>query len=317
MTYSEQWGMNIQHELKPGSLIDVGYIGTRGLHLFSSYNLNQAQPGSTPLASRRPWQPISNIANLNYLGYYGASTYHAFQAKYTQQWKSGVNILGVYTFGKSIDDSISGSSGQNNRTGGYQNINDIRSARAASTFDVAQRFVLSGGYELPFGRGKRYASGASPAMERVVGGWQLTTITTLQTGLPFSPTMASSNLNNAGAYQLPNRVGVGDLPKDQRTIQRYFDTSAFVAPPAFTYGNAGLNILRGPGLSSVDFAVHKNVALWNETSRLQLRMEAFNILNNANFVLPNIQIGSAAAGTITRTVTGFGRQLQMVAKVEF
>lgn len=317
MSYSEQWGLNIQHEVKAGSLIDVGYIGTRGLHLFSSYNLNQAQPGSTPLASRRPWQPISNIANLNYLGYYGASTYHAVQAKYTQQWKSGVNILGVYTFGKSIDDSIAGSSGQNNRTGGYQNINDIRSARAASTFDVAQRFVLSGGYELPFGRGKRFASGASPGMERVVGGWQLTTITTLQTGLPFSPTMASSNLNNAGAYQLPNRVGVGDLPGDQRTIQRYFDTSAFVAPPAFTYGNTGLNILRGPGLSSVDFAVHKNIALWSDASRLQLRMEAFNILNNANFVLPNIQIGAAAAGTITRTVTGFGRQLQMVVKFEF
>jgi hypothetical protein len=317
ISYSQQWGLNIQHELRPGLLADIGYVGTRGLHLFSAYNMNQAQPGAGAIAPRRPLQAISNIANVNFLGYFGASTYHGLQAKVTQQFKSGVNVLAVYTFGKSIDDSISASSGQTNRTAGYQNINDRRSARAPSTFDVTQRFVLSGGYELPFGKGKRYASGVGNGMNRLVGGWQLTTITTLQTGLPFTPTMAASNLNNGGAYQLPNRIGNGMLPKNERTIQRYFDTSAFVAPPAFTYGNSGLNILRGPGLSQVDFAVHKNVELWSERSRLQLRVEGFNIMNNANFRLPNFQIGVPAGGTITQTLTGFGRQIQMVAKVEF
>jgi hypothetical protein len=317
ITYSQQWGLNVQHEIRSGTLIDVGYVGTRGLNLFSSYNLNQAQPGPGAIPARRPWQALSNVANINFLGYYGASTYHGLQTKVTQQWKSGINVLGVYTWGKSIDDSISGSSGQTNRTAGYQNINDRRSARATSTFDVAHRFVLSGGYELPFGKGKRFASGASGSMDRVVGGWQLTTITTLQTGLPFAPTMAASNLNNGGAYQLPNRLCEGSLPKDQRTIQRYFDTSCFVAPPQFTYGNSGINILRGPGLATVDFAVHKNVALWSETSRLQLRMEAFNVFNNANFRLPNFSIGVPAGGTINNTITGFGRQIQMVAKIEF
>ena len=127
--------------------------------------------------------------------------------------------------------------------------------------------------------------------------------------------MAASNLNNAGAYQLPNRACQGAL--SDWTIQRYFDATCFAAPAAFTYGNSGINILRGPGLSTVDFAVHKNVAMWNETSRLQFRVEGFNVLNNANFRLPNINVGVPSGGTITNTVTGFGRQFQMVMKFEF
>ena len=315
MTYSPQWGLNVQHELKQGLLFDVGYVGTRGEHLFSAYNMNQAQPGPGAVAARRPLQPISNVANVNYNGYFGASTYHALQTKVTQRFNSGVTLLGVYTFGKSIDDAISGSSGQTNRAGGYQDINNRRAQRGPSTFDTTQRFVLSGGYELPFGKNKKFAAGSSEALDRVIGGWQLTTITTLQTGLPFTPTMAASNLNNAGAFQLPNRACEGSV--SSWTIQRYFDTSCFVAPPAFTYGNSGTNILRGPGLQTVDFAMHKNVRLWNEVSRLQLRFEGFNVLNNANFRLPNFNIGVPAGGTITNTVTGFGRQFQAVAKVEW
>ena len=317
MTYAQQWGLNIQHELRQGMMVDLGYVGTRGLHLFSNYNLNQAQPGPGSVASRRPLQAISNIANVNFLGYFGASTYHAFQSKVTQRFSNGVSVLGVYTWGKSIDDSISASSGQTNRISGYQDINNRRSARGPSTFDIAHRFVLSGSYELPFGRGRRWASDANPVVRGLIGGWELATITTLQTGLPFTPTMAASNLNNGGAYQLPNRAGNGALPNDERTIQRYFDTSAFVAPPALQYGNSGINILRGPGFSSVDFAAHKDFGLWREGARLQLRVEAFNAFNNANFTLPEFRVGVPAAGTITRTVTGFGRQMQMVAKFEF
>jgi hypothetical protein len=226
-------------------------------------------------------------------------------------------VMLVYSFGKSIDDAISGSSGQTNRTGGYQDINDRRSARAASTFDVAQRFVLSGTYELPFGTGHRFASGAGTGLNRVVSGWQLNSIATFQSGLPFTPTMAASNLNNAGAYQLPNRVCQGNLPSDQRNVNRWFDTGCFVAPPPGVYGNSGLNILRGPGLAQVDLAVLKNIPLGREGMRLQFRAEAFNVANRANFRLPNFNIGVVSGGTITNTLTGFGRQVQMVAKFEF
>src|SRR5262249_25950028 len=207
-----------QHELKDGLMFDIGYVGTRGLHLFSAYNLNQAQPGAGTVPSRRPLQPIRDIAVINFYGYFGSSNYHGLQTKLQKTWKGGSGVMAVYTFGKTIDDAISGSSGQTNRVAGYQNINNRRAARGPSTFDVTQRFVLSGTYELPFGTGRKFASGAGPALNRVVGGWQFNTISTFQSGLRFTPTMAASNLNNAGAYQLPNRVCNGELPSDQRTV---------------------------------------------------------------------------------------------------
>ena len=225
--------------------------------------------------------------------------------------------MAAYTFGKTIDDAIAGSSGQTNRGAGYQDINNRRAAHAASTFDVPQRFVLSGTYELPFGTGRRFASGAGPGLNRLVGGWQFNTISTFQSGLPFTPTMAASNLNNAGAYQLPNRACNGALPSDQRNVNRWFDTGCFVAPPPLAYGNSGINILRGPGLAQVDVAMLKNVNLWREGVRLQLRAEAFNVANRANFRLPSFNIGVPSGGTISNTLTGFGRQVQMVAKIEF
>jgi len=313
---SIQWGLDVQHEIGGGLMVDVGYVGTRGFNLFSSYNFNQAQPGTGSVASRRPLQPISNIAVINFFGYFGASTYHGLQSKVQKLWKDGSSLMLAYTFGKSIDDSISGSSGQANRVGGYQNINDRRSARGASTFDVTQRFVLSAVYELPFGRGRRFGSGAGPALNRLTGGWQLNSITTFQSGLRFTPTMAASNLNNAGAYQLPNRVCNGALPADQRSVSRWFDTSCFAAPAPFTYGNSGVNILRGPGLAQVDLAALKNLDL-SERARLQFRVEAFNVANRANFRLPNFNIGVPAGGTINNTLTGFGRQVQLVVKIEF
>jgi hypothetical protein len=314
---SLQWGTDIQHEFAQGLMLDVGYIGVRGLHLFSAYNLNQAQPGPGAVASRRPLQPINQIAVVNFYGFFAASTYHALQTKLQKTWRNGAGVMLAYTFGKSIDDAIAGSSGQVNRQSGYQDINNRRAARGPSTFDVANRLVVSGTYELPFGRGRRFGSGANGVVNGLIGGWQVNSIATFQSGLPFTPTMAASNLNNAGAYQLPNRVCNGALPSDQRSISRWFDTSCFVAPPAFTYGNSGLEILRGPGLSQVDLALMKNFPLWGERKRLQFRAEAFNIANHANFRLPNFNIGVPAGGTITNTLTGFGRQVQLVAKFEF
>lgn len=317
-TKSLQWGFNIQHELKSGLLFDIGYLGSRGLNLFSAYNLNQAQPGPGSIPSRRPIQALNQIANINFLGYYGASTYHGLLTKVQKTFQNGTSLMAVYTWGKSIDDSISGSSGQSNRVGGYQDINNRRQARAPSTFDVPHRLVISGVYELPFGKGRKMLSSGNAVVNGLVGGWQLNTIATIQSGFGITPTMAASNLNNAGAYQLPNRICNGNLPGNERTITRWFDTSCFVAPPALTYGNSGLNIVRGPGLQQVDLAFLKNFGLsFREGARVQFRAEAFNIANRANFRNPNFNIGVPAGGTITQTLTGFGRQVQLVLKVEF
>lgn len=322
---AQQWGFDVQHEIISGLLLDVGYVGTHGSHLFSAYNLNQPVPGATPLASRRPIQALNNIPTINYFGFFGDSNYHGLQTKLSKRFGRGLEFLAVYTWAKSIDNAIAGSSGQRNRpnvSSQYQDINNMRAARGLSSFDIPSRFVFSGYYELPFGRGKRFGSGAHAVTEKLIGGWQLNAIITLQSGLPFTPVLANNGLNN-GNYQLPNRIGDGSLPESQRTIQQWFNTSispsdpnrAFDLPPAYTFGNSGYDILRGPGLATVDFAIHKNIAL-TERLRLQLRGEGFNVLNRANFALPNLNLGTAAGGTISSTITT-SRQIQLVAKLEF
>jgi len=319
---AQHWSLNVQQEVRRGLVAEAAYVGTRGLHLFSNYNLNQPDPGPGGLGPRRPFRQLPNVATISFTGYFGASTYHAAQFKVTQHIASGFELLAVYTVAKSIDDAISGSSGQRNRNGGYQDINNRRASRAASTFDVPQRFVASALYELPVGKGKRWGSDLAPALDRLIGGWQLNTITTLQGGFPFTPTLAANGLNN-GNWQLPNRVGNGAIPAAERRPQRWFNTSidprdsgrAFEAPAPFQFGNSGINILRGPGLATVDFSLFKNIPV-RERMKVQLRMEAFNFFNRANFALPIFNLGLATAGTINQTVTT-SRQIQVVGKFEF
>jgi len=316
---AQQWNFDVEHQLAGGILLDVGYVGTHGSHLFSTYNLNLPSPGPTPLAARRPIQLLNNLPTINYFGFFGDSNYQGLQTKVVKRFSHGLEFLATYTWAKSLDDAIAGSSGQKGRpnpNAQYQDINNIRSARGLSSFDLAHRFVFSGYYTLPFGQN------GSGLTKRILGGWQFNTIVTLQTGPPFTPTLASNGLNN-GNFQLPNRIGNGALPDDQRTIQQWFNTSisptdpnrAFSVPGAYVFGNSGYNILRGPGLQTVDLALHKNIPI-TEKLKLQLRGEAFNIMNNANFALPNINLGTAAAGSIGSTITT-SRQIQVVAKVEF
>ena len=322
---AQQYGVNIEHQIGTGLMLDVGYVGTHGSHLFSTYNLNMPVPGATPLPARRPIQLLNSLPTINYYGFFGDSNYQSLQAKLSKRFTNGLEFLAVYTWAKSLDDAIAGSSGQKGRqnvSSQYQDINNISSARGLSSFDIANRFVFSGFYELPFGRGKRFGAGAHGVTEMLIGGWQANTIVTLQTGPPFTPTLAANGLNN-GNFQLPNRIGNGALPDNQRTVQRWFNTSidpndpnrAFSNPGQYIFGNSGYNILRGPSLETVDFAIHKNIPL-TERVKLQVRGEGFNILNQANFALPNFNLGAAAGGSIASTITT-SRQIQMVMKVEF
>ena len=316
---AQQYGVNIEHQITSSLLMEVGYVGTHGSHLFSTYNLNMPVPGPTALAARRPIQLLNNLPTINYYGYFGDSNYQGLQTKLSKRFSRGLEFLTTYTWAKSLDNAIAGSSGQRGRpnvSAQYQDINNIRSARGLSSFDIAHRFVFSGFYTLPFGKDRHDALG------RVIGGWQFNTIVTLQTGPPFTPALAANGLNN-GNFQLPNRIGDGALPDAQRTIQRWFNTSidptdpnrAFSVPGQYIFGNSGYNILRGPSLQTVDFAIHKNIPL-TERVKLQIRGEGFNIFNRANFALPNFNLGIAAAGSTSSTITT-SRQIQVVAKVEF
>ena len=171
-------------------------------------------------------------------------------------------------------------------------------------------------YELPFGRGKHFSI-ENGVLNAIAGDWQTNTIFTWQTGLPYTPTLNTS-VSNAGGSR-PNRLKSGEI--DNPTINKWFDTSlgtadaAWGVPAQFTYGNAGRNILRGPGRVNLDLSIFKNFK-FTESTNLQFRVESFNLTNTPQFGLPNSAVGSPAAGTITSLV-GNPRQVQFALRFAF
>ena len=167
-------------------------------------------------------------------------------------------------------------------------------------------------YNLPFGEGRTYLNRGGPA-NLLLGGWQTNGIATLQSGLPFTPQLQTSTTNCCASR--PDRIANGTLSSGQRSITRWFDTTAFITPPPFTYGSAGRDILFGPGRVNFDMSLFKDFPI-REQMRVQFRAEAFNIFNTPQFGQPNASIGNVQAPVISSTV-GNPRQLQMALRFQF
>jgi len=222
----------------------------------------------------------------------GTASYHALKFSAQKRLTHGLNGLLSYTWGHSVD-TVGQSFGGGADGPLPQDPRNRLASRGSSPFDIRHRLTIAWNYALP-------------------GGWQVNGINTFQTGLPFTPTLAATTINT-GTGQRPDRIADGAL--SDPTVDRWFDTSAFTTPAPFTYGNAGRNILYGPGRVNFDFSVFKEFRI-REGMRLQFRTECFNVLNTAQFDLPNAAIGAANAGTITNIV-GTPRQIQLGVKVVF
>jgi hypothetical protein len=215
-----------------------------------------------------------------------------------RRFANGVTLLSNYTFSKSLDNSsydlTTGSGGE------YQIASRPDLAHALSQFDQTHRLVVSAVYEIPVGKGRRYMDRGG-ILDAVLGGWQTSSSFTANTGSPFSVLQGGSNTSNSLAGSLfPNRVKNGSLPSP--TISDWIDTTAFTSPALYTFGTAGRDILRGPGLWDLDWGLMKNFSVplpFGEHPHVQFRGDFFNILNHPNLALPNATTGSAAFGTIT------------------
>jgi hypothetical protein len=227
-----------------------------------------------------------------------------------------VRFTGAWTWAHSIDNT----SGESSNSP-IQNSRDLAAQKASSTFDIRHKLALSGTYEMPFGKGKRWMNSGPRPVDWIIGGWQINNILTLQGGLPFTPIMQTSTLNTGTGSQFPNRIASGELPSGERTIDRWFDVSAFTAPAQFTFGNSGRNILRGPGTKQLDVSLFKSFPFL-ERRRVEFRAEAFNVLNTPQFNNPNVSIGFSGAGRITSAGSPTvyqrtSRQIQLALKVYF
>jgi Carboxypeptidase regulatory-like domain len=307
--YAEQWHLGIDRRLFDTMGVELTYAGSAGKHLIFCYNPNEVQPGLGSQESRRLLQPLNRLSNMLQCDPRNRSTYHSGQIKVTHRFSSGLQFLGSYTYGKSLDYGGSAASGAG-ASGNPQTVTNLEAGHGPSGFDVRHRAVISWVYELPFGPNRQFANNGG-LVGAIVGGWQLAGIATMTTGRPFTVFM-QTGVNN-GAPSWPNRIGSGRL--ENPTIDLWFNPADFAAPPQNTYGNSGRGILYGPGHVNFDTSLSKRFGVGGSTN-VEFRWDAFNLFNHPGFGFPNQNFDAATAGRITTTVVD-NRSMQFSLKLNF
>jgi hypothetical protein len=310
--YAQQWNVNVQRQLGRDFMTEVAYVGTHGTHLMVKQDINQAPAvvGVSNSDMNRPYIKISPLLRgLSEVESRGWSTYHSLQVKVTKRFARDFMMLSSYTFAKVMDIASDAESGTLNNWNFNQD-------RAPANFDVRHVWSTSGIYELPFGKGRRFASGLGAAANSIVGGWQVDAIITVQSGLPFTVGQ-QQGLLSTGTGNRPNRIASGDLSNP--TPDHWFDLTAFqpTVDNTGTWGNSGRNILRAPGILLADISIVKNTRL-RERFEHQLKIEMFNAFNHPQFAAPSATIGTASAGVISSLLYNTPmRQIQLAMKLSF
>jgi hypothetical protein len=260
----------------------------------------------------RPYPQFLNISG----GFYNAlSNYDSMQLSLQRRFAGGFTFAANYTLSRMLSDQDSSGWSGNGGSQLYQNFYLPGVNYGLSNLSRKEMFKGDVVYDVPVGKGRKLLSNGGP-LDLVLGGWQVSTIFVVQTGQPFTPTMAGAD--NSGAISgnwFPNVVG--NVGLSDPSIHEWFNTAAFAQPAAYTFGNAGRNILIGPRMSDIDFSMAKSFMVPKlENGRVQLRVDATNIINHPSFSNPNASIGNPADGTITGTTVG-GRTVQLGARFSF
>jgi Carboxypeptidase regulatory-like domain/TonB dependent receptor-like, beta-barrel len=295
--YMQHWNFNVERQLGDKNVLEVAYVGSKGTKLLTARDINQPQPRVLPPGLPFVPRPNPRFDDINLLESRANSDYHALQARFQRRMSRGFSTLASYTWSKSIDDASNffSSAGDPNFP---QNSYNVAAERGRSNFDVAHRLSVSYSYALPF---RRTGDGLDA---KLVNGWETFGILTLQSGRPFTVALLSEIDNSGtgrsilgfGNNDRPNLIGDPELSNP--TPDRWFNTAAFAFSAPGTFGNAGRNILDGPGFQNFNVSLVKNTA-FSETVNLQFRAEAFNLFNHPNFNLPDNFLGSPTFGRIS------------------
>lgn len=288
---SFQYNFNIQREVAADTLVEGGYMTNVSHHLTANdLTLNQVRPeamGAGDAQARRPFPQFSSVYWIN--PSIGDSSYHSGYVRLERRFKSNFSLLAHYTFSKFLDD-VAGAD-EYGDPGTYMDAYNRRLDKSLSGSDVPHRTVLTGLYQTPAVKTNR-------TVRFLLGSWHVGLLATLQSGAPFTVVTAANTTNAFAAGSLrPNVIRSPQLGAGERTLARWFDTAAFVAPAPFTFGNAPRAGLRGDRSQTVDLTLSKDLSL-NERFRLDLRSEFYNLLNHANFELPGHVLGAANFGAV-------------------
>ena len=286
--YTQTWSGGVQIEAFPRTMLEVLYMGSYTLGADNSTIRNVPEPGPGPIDARRP---IPQLSAIRAIRFDGKSIYHALTFKAERRFDGRFSFNAAYTLSRSLDDASSpgATAFESNVPQDVRNI--FPGEEALSSFDRRHQLVASGSYQLPF------FERAGGTAELLAAGWRLNAILTVQSGAPFTVNLAQDIANiGSGPFQRPDRIGDPNLSAGQRSAAEWFNTAAFALQAPFTFGSAPRNSVFAPGFAVVDLSVQKDWQV-NE-GRLQFRWEIFNLLNRANFDVPNRIFGTPNFGRI-------------------
>jgi hypothetical protein len=309
----DAWNVTVQHQLSNNTSFEVSYVGNKGTHVFAgdgpAYNPNQPVAGPGPENNRKPFfNRFGWTQGINYFGNDADNRYNALQTKFEHRLPS-LNILAHYTLSRTT----------NNEDNYF--IHNRELGRGPSSFDRTHVFFFTEVWDLPIGRGRRYLTGSSGLWDYAVGGWQLNSTTTWQSGLSFTPTVSGANCSvNSGPCR-PDLIG--DPNVDNQNQNQWFQGgigpgTPWAKAPDGQFGNAERGSLRGPGFFQTDLSIFKNFRI-TETVKAEFRAEIFNLFNNVNLGLPTSEVDSPNAGRITglQFPNARMRQWQFGARIKF
>jgi hypothetical protein len=295
----QRWNLGVQRQLFSHTALEIDYVGTTGNHQTAAENINLPPAGPGSVQARRPYPRFGNLSVQTQAQ---SSDYQALQIKLQQRPARGLWYLVSYTYSEST-----------RRVPAPEIGGSYTYETQPQPWDIPHLFSASYGYELPFGKGRRFLSNAGGVTNAIVGGWQFQNIISYRSGLPYTPTISRDVANIGVGGQRPDRVGSGEL--ESPTIDLWFDKTAFVAPASFTFGDSGPGILRSDHQWNVDMSLFKRFEIRNGQT-LEFRAEGFNVLNSTYFSAPNTNVDTAAGGRVTST-SNQARQIQFGFKYIF
>jgi hypothetical protein len=317
--YTVNWNFTIQREFTPNLTLEAAYSATHGNHLWVGVDANQPYPTANPNSSIQSRRPFPNLGSAAYSQTEAVSNYNALEVKIEKRYSHGLTFMGGYTWSHALDDAPQATALANTGSGGNDDVRNARNLRQEygnAGFNTTHRFVMSWLYALPFGHGRAFGANWHGALERAAGGWEIGGIATLQSGFWFTPGTYVDPAN-APAYFDPARPNEVGKPKDfsygtstqaaygcptgRQSIQCFFNPAAFTYADPGAFGNAGRNIVEGPGFTGFDFTVHKDFAFDEGKKRFEFRAEVFNILNTPNFRVPDNEYEDPSFGALLST----------------
>jgi Carboxypeptidase regulatory-like domain/TonB-dependent Receptor Plug Domain/TonB dependent receptor len=315
----QSWHVTFQRELWNQFVVDVAYVGNRSRNLMILGDFNQARPNvagqNLSLQARRPIQGYQFI-QAAFDG--GKGDYRALQVKVERRYNRGLYLLNSFTWSRARDNAsghLETANGDNSRV----NFANVEGDFSLSGYNQPLNNTTTVVWELPFGRDRRFANNLPTVVEGILGGWRLTAISTMASGLPvnlnYSPA-AAFNVSTVPTYR-PNLNGDVYAPDGEQSITNWFNKPNITIPTDVSqpFGNAPRNVARGPALYVLDLGLHKGFPLVGK-SRFEFRIEAFNVLNKTNFGAPNSNVSATNFGTITGLATP-ARQIQLGVKFDF